>query len=91
MSRARHLSEIEFALRELVAEFDPYALALCEAPDMFRAADRVERLAASLKVLLARRVEAAGVEADRVPDGGRTVGGRCGYVGVGRAALVGHV
>jgi hypothetical protein len=59
-SHARHLGEIEWALRELVDEFDPNAVALCEAPDMFRAADRVERLGAALKVLIAPRVEAAG-------------------------------
>ena len=48
-------------MRELVAEFDPNAVALCEAPEMFRLADRVERFAVTLKVLLARRVEAAGL------------------------------
>jgi len=60
-SHARHLDEIEFALRELVAEFDPDAVALCDARRWFQAADRVERLAASLKTLVAPRVEAAGV------------------------------
>ena len=48
-------------MRELVAEFDPHTVALCEAPDMWRAADRVERLAAAVKVLLAPRVEQAGM------------------------------
>jgi len=48
-------------MRELVAEFDPHTVALCEAPDMFRTADRVERFAACLKALLAPRVEEAGL------------------------------
>jgi hypothetical protein len=59
-SHARHLGDIELALRELVCEFDPHALPLCEAPEMFRAADRVERLAAALKLLVATRVERSG-------------------------------
>jgi hypothetical protein len=59
-SHARHLGEIEFALRELVDELDPHAVASCEASDMWRAFDRVERLAASAKILLAPRVDQAG-------------------------------
>ena len=55
-SHARHLDEIEFALRELVAEFDPDAVAPCDARRWFQAADRIERLAAALKTLLAPRV-----------------------------------
>jgi len=55
-SHARHLDEIEFALRELVAEFDPDAVAPCDARRWFQAADRIERLAVALKTLLAPRV-----------------------------------
>jgi hypothetical protein len=58
-SHARHLGEIEFALRELVAEFDPDAVALCDAPAMWQTATRVVRLAESIEILLARRVEEA--------------------------------
>jgi hypothetical protein len=59
-SHARHIDEIEFALRELVDEFDPDAAALCQVSRMWRAFDRVERLASSAKTLLARRVEESG-------------------------------
>src|SRR3954470_2650823 len=54
-ARARHLGDIECALQELVADFDPDAVALCEAPSMWQAFARVERLAASAMTLLARR------------------------------------
>jgi hypothetical protein len=47
-------------MRELVAEFDPNAVPLCDAPSVWRDVDEVERLAASAKLLLARRVDAAG-------------------------------
>jgi len=57
---ARHLDEIEFALRELVDEFDPNAVALCDARRWFQAADRIERVGAALKTLVAPRVDAAG-------------------------------
>jgi len=60
-SLARHRDEIEFALRELVEEFDADAVALCEATSWFQAADRIERLGAALKLLVAPRVEASGV------------------------------
>src|SRR5689334_4600349 len=60
-SHARNLNEIEFALGELVAEFDADALACCEAPAMWKTATRVRRLAESLEILLARRVEESGV------------------------------
>ena len=59
-SLARHRDEIEFALRELVEEFDPDAVALCEATSWFQAADRIERLGAALKLLVAPRVETSG-------------------------------
>src|SRR5689334_14452720 len=59
-SHARHLGEIECALSELVTELDPDAVALCEAPRLWQQFDRVERLAASAKILLARRVDEAG-------------------------------
>src|SRR5262249_38641654 len=59
-SHARHLNGIECALRELVDEVDPDAVALCEARAMWRQFDRVEREAAAAKILLARRVEEAG-------------------------------
>ena len=42
-SHARHLDEIEFALRELVAEFDPDAVALSDAPKVWQTAARVVR------------------------------------------------
>src|SRR5690242_7257922 len=58
--RARHLGDIECALSELVADFDPDAVPLCEAQSMWESFDRVERLAASAKILLARRVDEAG-------------------------------
>ena len=58
--RARHLGDIECALSELVAEFDPDAVPLGEAPVLWEQFDRVERLAASAKILLARRVDEAG-------------------------------
>src|SRR4051794_2731612 len=58
--RARHLGDIECALSELVEEFDPDAIALCEATRWWQAFDRVERLASSAKILLARRVDQAG-------------------------------
>jgi hypothetical protein len=47
-------------MRELVAEFDPDAVPLCEAPGVWATVDEVERLAASVKLLLARRVEESG-------------------------------
>ena len=58
--RARHLGDIECALSELVAGLDPDAVPLCEAPALWEQFDRVERLAASAKILLARRVDDAG-------------------------------
>jgi len=58
--RARHLGDIECALSELVADFDPDAVPLCEAQSVWESFDRVERLAASAKILLARRVDEAG-------------------------------
>src|SRR5438132_11402685 len=59
-SHARHLDEIDFALSELVAELDPDGVPLCDAQRMWGQFDRVERLAASAKILLARRVDEAG-------------------------------
>jgi hypothetical protein len=59
-SHARHLGEIKLAMRELVEEFDPGAVALCESRAMWRDFDEVERLAAAAKLLLATRVEKAG-------------------------------
>jgi hypothetical protein len=58
--RARHLGDIECALSELVADLDPDAVALCDSPEMWEQFDRVERLAVSAKILLARRVDEAG-------------------------------
>src|SRR5262245_52192879 len=57
---ARHFGDVACVMRELVAEFDPDALPLCEAPRVWATVDEVERLAASVKVLLARRVEESG-------------------------------
>jgi hypothetical protein len=59
-SHARHLGEIEWALRELVDEFDPDALPLCETSAMWQSAARVGCLVDSLKLLLARRVDESG-------------------------------
>jgi hypothetical protein len=59
-SYVRHLDEIEFALRELAQEFDPVAIALCEAPRMRETALRAARFAESIAMLLTPRVEAAG-------------------------------
>jgi hypothetical protein len=58
--RARHFGDVACVLRELVAEFDPAAVPLCEAPGLWATVDQVERLAASVKILLAGRVEEAG-------------------------------
>src|ERR1044071_8039086 len=58
-THARHLDEIEFALRELVAELDPDAVALCDAPRLWQHFDRVERLAAAAQILCARRADEA--------------------------------
>src|SRR2546430_2647169 len=57
---ARHVGDVERVLRELVAELDPDAVALCDALPLWETYDRVERLAASAKLMLARRVEEAG-------------------------------
>src|SRR6476660_1932850 len=59
-SHARHLDEIEFALRELAAEFDPNAVSLCEAPTMWETAVRAARFAEAIAILLAPRVEQSG-------------------------------
>jgi hypothetical protein len=59
-SHARLLSEINFAVREWVEEFDPGAVALCEAPSLWRELDEIERRVAAAKLLLAPRVDAAG-------------------------------
>jgi hypothetical protein len=47
--RARHLDEIEFAFSEFVAELDPDAVALCEAPRVSDQLAHMERLAASAR------------------------------------------
>jgi hypothetical protein len=47
-------------LQSAIADLDPDAIALPEAPELWAAFDRVVRLAASAKTLLARRVEEAG-------------------------------
>src|SRR5690349_21321219 len=59
-SHVRRLGDIKLAVREWVEEFDPRAVALCEAPGMWRELDEVERFAASAKLLLAPRVDEAG-------------------------------
>jgi hypothetical protein len=48
-------------MRELVAGFDADAVPLCVAPSVWATVDEVVRLAASVQVLLARRVEESGV------------------------------
>src|SRR6266481_5546355 len=55
-----YVCAVEDGLRSLVADLDPNAIALPEAPELWKAFDRVERLAASAKTLLACRVEEAG-------------------------------
>ena len=55
-AEARGVSEVESQLRELLESLDPDAVPVYEAPDLWTAFDRVERLAASAKTLLARRV-----------------------------------
>jgi hypothetical protein len=55
--RARHLGDIECALSDLVADFDPDAVAVCDALRWWKSFDRDERLAGSAKILLARRVD----------------------------------
>jgi hypothetical protein len=52
--------ESERGLASLVDVLDPDAVALADAANLWKAFDSVERLAASAKVLLAARVEAAG-------------------------------
>jgi hypothetical protein len=47
-------------LQSLIADLDPDAIALPEAPELWQEFDRVERLAASAKTLLACRVEESG-------------------------------
>jgi hypothetical protein len=59
-THVRHIEEIEWALRELAQEFDPYAVPLCETPRMWRSAMRAARLAESIAMLVAPRVEEAG-------------------------------
>src|SRR5262249_39367675 len=59
MSHARQLNEIEFALGEFVAEFDPNAVPLCEATAMWRRAVQAARFADSIAMLLAPRVDEA--------------------------------
>jgi hypothetical protein len=54
------MEEIEWALRELAQEFDPDAIALWEVPRMWQSAVRAARLAESIAMLLAPRVDAAG-------------------------------
>src|ERR1700746_3193978 len=58
--RARHLGDIECAASEWVADFDPDAVPLCDAPELWEQFDRIERLFSSAKILLARRVDEAG-------------------------------
>jgi hypothetical protein len=52
------ICEIEAQLGDLLDGFDPDALPVCDALGLWSCFNRVERLAASAKVLLARRVEA---------------------------------
>ena len=53
--RPRHLRDIEDALSEYVAEFDPDAVALCEAPGIWDQLARMRRLADSAMTLLRAR------------------------------------
>jgi Domain of unknown function (DUF222) len=53
------LDAAEQGLRVLVLDLDPDAVPLCEALDLWKKFDSAERLAASAKTLLARRVEEA--------------------------------
>jgi hypothetical protein len=58
-AHAADVSEVESQLRALLEVLDPDTVPIYEAPDLWNAFDRVERLAASAKTLLARRVAAA--------------------------------
>jgi hypothetical protein len=58
-SHARHLSEIEFALSEWVAEFDPHEIALCDTPRTWQQLAHMKRLVESAMILLAPRVDEA--------------------------------
>jgi hypothetical protein len=58
--RARDVDAVGAPLRALVAGLDPEFVAAFDAPELWAAFDRVERLAGAAKVLLARRVEEAG-------------------------------
>jgi hypothetical protein len=55
-----YVTAVGEGLQSAIADLDPDAIALPEAPALWDAFDRVERLAASAKTLLARRVEEAG-------------------------------
>src|SRR5690242_13195300 len=57
---ARHFGDVERVLGELVAEFDPDAVPLCEAPRLWETLAGCARLVASAQMLLAPRVEEAG-------------------------------
>src|SRR5689334_14903055 len=59
-SHVRRLGDIKLAMREWVEEFDPRAVAWCEARGRWRELDEVERSVASAKLLLAPRVDEAG-------------------------------
>jgi hypothetical protein len=59
-SQARHLNEIEFALREWVAELDPDAVAFCDAPRTWQQLARMKVLVESAMILLADRVDKSG-------------------------------
>jgi hypothetical protein len=57
---AEDVREIDEFFAVLVGKIDPDAVPLCEVTDLWAALDTVERRAAATKLLLARRVEAAG-------------------------------
>src|SRR5579862_3895850 len=57
---ARHFGDVECVLGELVAEFDPGAVPLCEASRLWETLAGCARLVASAQMLLAPRVEESG-------------------------------
>jgi hypothetical protein len=51
------LRAAEQTLEMVLRDLDPDAVPLCEVPDIWKAANSIERLAATVKTLMARRVE----------------------------------
>jgi hypothetical protein len=58
-TNARDLRGLQIELAAMVRGFDPDAVQPCDAPGLFAEADAIERWAATIKTLTARRVEDA--------------------------------